>query len=195
MRLRPRPRVTIEQTLSTTVTLLDSHIRPGGDAVPHNCVICCAVLRMMLDIAHPKWAQCPECKNVMHQKCFDRWILASPCDTFACPSCRYKFSRAAYESDPDLWSATDVQAALVDDANQSDDNDSYGSETGETDGETDDDSVESDETDSETDETDDTDCSDDDPDDVPVLPSKRTRNSHTQNTYPGTRASRSRNRF
>ena len=79
---------------------------------------------MKLDGAHPKWTQCPKCQDVMHQSCFDRWVLnGSGSDSlqFSCPSCRYAFDRSEYESNPDSWSAADVQSTLAEEANESDD--------------------------------------------------------------------------
>ena len=123
MKLRRR-QVVIEQVPTRTVTLLDSHLRTGGESTPHACIVCCSVLRMTLDGAHPKWAQCPNCQDVMHQTCFDRWVLkGSGSDSlrFPCPSCRYTFDRSEYESNPDSWSAADVQSTLAEEANESDD--------------------------------------------------------------------------
>ena len=60
----------------------------------------------------------------MHQSCFDRWVLTgSGSDSlqFSCPSCRYAFDRNEYESNPDSWSAADVQSTLAEEANESDD--------------------------------------------------------------------------
>ena len=60
----------------------------------------------------------------MHQSCFDRWVLnGSGSDSlqFSCPSCRYAFDRSEYESNPDSWSAADVQSTLAEEANESDD--------------------------------------------------------------------------
>ena len=60
----------------------------------------------------------------MHQSCFDRWVLnGSGSDSlqFSCPSCRYGFDRSEYESNPDSWSAADVQSSLAEEANESDD--------------------------------------------------------------------------
>ena len=60
----------------------------------------------------------------MHQSCFDRWVLnGSGSDSlqFSCPSCRYAFDRSEYESNPDSWSAADVQSTLDEEANESDD--------------------------------------------------------------------------
>ena len=124
MELRRRRRVLIEQVATRTVTLLDSHLRVGGESTPHSCIVCCSVLRMKLDGAHPKWTQCPKCQDVMHQSCFDRWVLnGSGSDSlqFSCPSCRYAFDRSEYESNPDSWSAADVQSTLAEEANESDD--------------------------------------------------------------------------
>ena len=62
----------------------------------------------------------------MHQSCFDRWVLnGSGSDSlqFSCPSCRYAFDRSEYESNPDSWSAADVQSTLAEEANESDDDD------------------------------------------------------------------------
>ena len=63
----------------------------------------------------------------MHQSCFDRWVLnGSGSDSlqFSCPSCRHAFDRSEYESNPDPWSAADVQATLVEEVNESDDDNS-----------------------------------------------------------------------
>ena len=79
---------------------------------------------MKLDGAHQRWAQCPKCHDVMHQSCFDRWVLnGSGLDSlhFSCPSCRHVFDRSQYESNPDPWSAADLQSTLAEVANESDD--------------------------------------------------------------------------
>ena len=39
-------------------------------------------------------------------------------------SCRHEFDRNKYESNPDPWSAADVQSTLVEEANESDDDNS-----------------------------------------------------------------------
>ena len=150
MQLRRRQRVVIEQVPTRTVTLLESHLRPGGERTPHSCKVCCSVLRMKLDDgAYPKWTQCPECQDVMHQSCFDRWVLnGSGSDSlkFSCPSCRHEFDRNKYESNPDPWSAADVQSTLVEEVNESDDDNSSKrddsddeSDDGDSDGDSDDD--------------------------------------------------------
>ena len=64
----------------------------------------------------------------MHQSCFDRWVLngsGSESLRFSCPSCRYTFDRSEYESNPDSWSAADVQSTLAEEASESDDDKSH----------------------------------------------------------------------
>ena len=90
----------------------------------------------------------------MHQSCFDRWVLnGSGSDSlqFSCPSCRYAFDRSEYESNPDSWSAADVQSTLAEEANESDDdkNDMQNDDDAEGEsGSSDDDSDDSDDSDS-----------------------------------------------
>ena len=114
MKLRPRRRVVIEQVKIQTATLLDSHIRENGESTPHSCTICRAVLRMRLDGPYPEWVQCSECKDVMHQACFDKWVMEHSTAKCSCPSCRRQFERADYETDPDTWSAIDLQSIIAD---------------------------------------------------------------------------------
>eukprot|EP00966_Prymnesium_polylepis_P042826 995371-Prymnesium_polylepis.1 len=85
MRLRPRPRVTIEQqpletTRGKTICLLSRHVRKIGSEDPHDCVICQKRLSIHVDGSSPDWAQCPVCKDVVH-----KWVDQYPGEGFTCP--------------------------------------------------------------------------------------------------------------
>ena len=79
----------------------------------------------------------------MHQSCFDRWVLngsGSDSAQLSCLSCRHAFDRSQYESNPDPWSAADVQSTLAEEANESDDDKSDNQEEDDSDNDSDDDS-------------------------------------------------------
>lgn len=110
MRLRPRPRVVIEQPVPVagqpkTVCLKSQDMRKDGSDDPHDCVICQKRMRIHFDRITPDWAQCPECRDVLHLTCLDKWVAQFSGTAFTCPSCRAAFSTEGYDEE---WNADDV---------------------------------------------------------------------------------------
>ena len=104
--------VTIEQEPARRrQALLQSHLRPGGEATTHSCPICLVQLRINPDQLRPAWHQCPTCRVVLHEVCLFGH-MSQHVDEFPCPSCRTKYTHESVEQYDD-WNADDTIDALL----------------------------------------------------------------------------------
>ena len=58
-----------------------------------------------------EWMQCPSCKMIWHTAYIKRCVQASK-DTFVCPICREPYDIEYMMSDPNAWSAVELQQRL-----------------------------------------------------------------------------------
>ena len=104
--------VTIEQEPARPQqALLQSHLRPGGEATAHSCPICLVQLRINPDQLRPAWHQCPTCQVVLHEVCLFGY-MSQHADEFPCPNCRTKYTHDSVEQ-YDEWNADDIIDALL----------------------------------------------------------------------------------
>ena len=101
------------------------HIRPkvggtdGDNAV--QCMICLVELRVGTEF-HETVSQCPECKNLVHTKCFRDHLRSSTLLHPRCPSCNFPVNgwqcdHDGYDYDNDAWMPnSDIEENIIDEA-------------------------------------------------------------------------------
>jgi uncharacterized protein YbaR (Trm112 family) len=90
--------------------LMSKHIRIGGDGTRCACPLCRVDLTLRKE-SFAEWTQCPNCNMVGHSACIKRCVLTSN-DTFLCPICRKPYDIEYMLSDPNAWSAVELQQRL-----------------------------------------------------------------------------------
>lgn len=93
------------------VYLKRSDIRPHADDSHHACPICLEDMSFLCDKC-PQRAQCPTCKEAMHETRLQKNIRRQDTE-IACPTCRTTYAVATFEQDIGLWSADTLLARLV----------------------------------------------------------------------------------
>lgn len=101
MRLRSGIRFhTISKPMRTKRPFLTTNMfRRNGDAEAHKCVVCLQKLKIQNCI--PNWKQCPNCKDVLHDKCFQSLQLKTCDDVPRCGYCRHELP--TIDDDDDTW--------------------------------------------------------------------------------------------
>ena len=101
------------------------HIRPkvggidGDNAV--QCMICLVELRVGKEF-HDTVSQCPECKKLVHTKCFRDHLRSSTLLHPKCPSCNFpvigwQCDHDGYDYDNDAWTPdSDIEENIIDEA-------------------------------------------------------------------------------
>ena len=91
-----------------------SDMRPHGEQTTHSCLICLNEMSILHD-KRPRWLQCPECHEVVHEDCMRKYIIRQADDTFSCANCRTSYTKESFEEDIDLWNADDLIEKLMQD--------------------------------------------------------------------------------